>query len=64
MIVTNHDSRAVTRTTYNPETMTLLVTFSDGNGFRYNDVPPAVHAALIEAASVGAYFNKHIRNQY
>lgn len=64
MIVTEHESRAIKRTTYNPETMVLVVTFTDGNGFDYNDVPPTVHTALIEAASVGAYFNKFIRNHY
>ena len=64
MIVTEHDSRAIARTTYNPETLTLTVDFTDGNGFSYSDVPHNVHKALIEAASVGAYFNRNIRNKY
>ncbi len=49
---------------YDPETAELEIQFRSGDVYRYYAVPPSVHAALIEADSPGAYFNKHVSDKY
>jgi hypothetical protein len=49
---------------YDPASMTLEVLFHNGSIYRYFDVPQAVYSELMSAASVGAYLNSQIKNQY
>ena len=42
----------------------LDITFSTGKTYTYENVPENVAFALIEAGSVGSYFNEHIRDTY
>jgi hypothetical protein len=49
---------------YDRETAVLEVEFRSGDLYRYFAVPPSVHAALMEADSPGAYFNKNISDHY
>ena len=42
----------------------LTVTFRDGRTHTYNGVPEEEYEKLVEAASIGGYFNSNIRNKY
>lgn len=39
----------------------LYVQFHGGSTWRYRDVPADKHAEMIKAASVGAFFGKHVK---
>lgn len=43
---------------------TLEIEFLTGRVYRYSDVPFYVYEELLEAPSVGRYFNLFIRNRY
>ena len=49
---------------YEANSQTLEVEFHSGNIYQYNRVPEAVHDALMNARSHGAYFNDHVRDHY
>lgn len=49
---------------YNPETLQLEIEFHSGGVYVYNGVPAHVHAALMNAPSLGRYFAQNIKNQY
>lgn len=42
----------------------LEVGLTDGNLYRYYDVPKAVYEALLDAPSVGALFGQIVRNTF
>mgnify|MGYP005995576981 FL=1 len=42
----------------------LLITFQDGRQHTYFGVPQRVFEELIDAGSVGAYFNAYVRDRY
>lgn len=49
---------------YDPEARTLEVKFHSGGHFRYQDVDPKTHEAMMAADSVGSFFGKHIRGKH
>lgn len=49
---------------YNPDTLELYVQFSNGTEYAYSDVPESDYDGLLNAASVGSYFNDNIKNAY
>ena len=49
---------------YDPERHTLEVEFRQGRVYRYLGVPAAAHSRLVNASSIGAYFNRHIKPAY
>jgi hypothetical protein len=49
---------------YDPESQTLEILFHGGRLYRYYNVPQFHFERLIEAASVGGYFNAEIRGQF
>ncbi len=42
----------------------LMITFQDGRRHSYSGVPQRVFEELIDAGSVGAYFNAYVRDRY
>ena len=42
----------------------LRLTFQDGRRHTYSGVPQRVFEELIDAGSVGAYFNAYVRDRY
>jgi hypothetical protein len=46
---------------YDPRRHVLEVEFRQGRIYQYFDVPAAAHHDLLNAASIGAYFNRHIK---
>lgn len=42
----------------------LEVEFQSGTVYRYLDVLPEIHVALMEAASKGAYLNRYIKGRH
>ncbi|UJP11127.1 KTSC domain-containing protein [Microbacterium sp. KUDC0406] len=57
-------SSAIASVGYDPGTAVLEVEFHSAEVYRYFAVPPSVHRALLEAPSVGRYFQEHIRDRY
>ena len=51
---------------YDENTEDLTITFHRGGQvtYTYEDVPAEVHSELINAGSIGSYFNSNIRNEY
>lgn len=47
---------------YDTETKQLIVTFTNGVKYSYEDVPKLVFKDLVEADSVGSFFIKNIKN--
>ena len=46
---------------YDPQAQVLEVKFHSGAHWRYQDVSPAAHEAMMAAESIGKHFNAHIR---
>jgi hypothetical protein len=46
---------------YDPNAMTLEVEFKKGGVYQYFNVPPAVHAAMVAAPSIGHYFDINVK---
>jgi KTSC domain len=49
---------------YAEETQTLEVEFKRGTVYQYFGVPRALHRALLDAPSVGQFFNANIRDVF
>jgi hypothetical protein len=49
---------------YDADARILEVRFHSGRAYRYFDVPPAEHAVLMRADSIGGYFNRNIFPRY
>ena len=47
---------------YDEDSRTLTIEFRNGSIYEYENVPPEVHAELMNADSHGKYFHRHIRN--
>jgi hypothetical protein len=58
------ESSAVRAIGYDAATRALYVEFHDGDTYVYAGVPPREHRALLDADSIGAYFNTRIRPAY
>jgi len=46
---------------YDDETNTLGVRFLNGSEYQYANVPKEVYEGLLSAASVGGYFDQHVK---
>jgi hypothetical protein len=57
-------SEAIRSVGYDPAARTLEIEFAQRAVYRYRDVPPAVHAELMAADSLGTCFNARIRDRY
>lgn len=49
---------------YDPATSTLEVEYRNGGVYRYENVTPAAHAALVAAPSIGNHLHTHIKNRH
>jgi len=49
---------------YDDEQKILGVIFKNGNEYHYFDVPIDIYRELVNARSIGSYFNKNIRYSY
>ena len=49
---------------YDPQTQTLELEFDSGSVYQYDNVPPEVYQGLLEADSLGRYFNENIDKSY
>ena len=58
------ESSLVASAGYAPKTRTLEIQFHSGKIYRYYDVPEEVYTELMEADSVGRYFNAEIRGAF
>jgi len=58
------DSSVIHSADYDPDALTLDVTFATGRTYTYFDVPEWKFDGLITAPSAGEYFNHHIRDQH
>lgn len=56
------ESDALRSVGYDPDRRILEIEFNSGKIYRYFDVPEAVHAGLMTAASHGEFFSDHIRD--
>jgi hypothetical protein len=58
------DSTTLARIAYDSANQFLWLEFRNHALYCYFEVPPAVHQALIQATSKGAYFNQTIRGRF
>jgi hypothetical protein len=57
-------SRSLAAVGYDPLTSEMHILFKRGGLYAYPDVPPEVHAALMDAGSKGRYFYYFIRFRF
>jgi hypothetical protein len=55
-------SSSIASVGYDEASRTLEIEFHNGRIYRFFDVPPQMAQALRAAPSIGAYFNKYLRN--
>lgn len=58
------DSSVIAAIGYESALSRLEVHFHTGRVYRYFLVPQSVYDELVEAESVGRYFNRNVRNRY
>ncbi|OOW07260.1 KTSC domain-containing protein [Pseudomonas sp. MF6396] len=49
---------------YDAATRRMKIAFKQGRSYDFCGVPPEVHQGLMKAASVGAHFDRVIRDRY
>ena len=49
---------------YDADSQRMVVQFNNGAKYRYTEVPPEVHEALMGAKSIGLFFGLNIRGKY
>lgn len=49
---------------FDAETNTMEIEFKTGRIYDYFEITPPVHAALVNAVSIGQYFNAKIRDRF
>lgn len=49
---------------YDDEAQALTITFRDGRGWKYEDVPQGIWEGLKAAASAGKYFHQQIKDSF
>lgn len=57
-------SSTIARIGYDPQTQMLVVEFHNGMTYQYFDLPPQVHAEMMQSPSLGKYFGAAIRGHY
>jgi KTSC domain len=57
-------SNAIAGAGYDSETLRLDIEFRDGAAYRYNGVPSAIWAKLLQSESKGRYLNAEIRGRF
>ena len=62
MLATDVESTTLARVAYDATGQLLWLKFRSHAVYCYFGVPAAIHQALLEADSKGAYFNRHIRD--
>ena len=58
------DSSVIAAIGYDESSAILEIVFHTGRTYHYFRVPPAAHAKLLRAKSIGGYFNRRIRPRY
>ena len=58
------ESSSVTSVGFDEAVSAMEIEFAGGAVYRYFAVPAAVHAAMMDASSKGAFFNQHVRAKY
>jgi hypothetical protein len=49
---------------YGPKDRSLVITFKNGDKYKYSDVPIRTYQDLLNADSKGEHFNSEIRDTY
>ncbi len=57
-------SSAITAVGYDATTRRMKITFKQGRTYDFCGVPPEVHQGLMNAGSVGAYYDRVIKDRY
>lgn len=57
-------SSAITAVGYDPATRRMKITFKQGRTYDFCGVPSDVHQGLVSAGSVGAFYDRVIRDRY
>lgn len=57
-------SSAISAIGYDPATRRMKITFKQGHTYDFCGVPPEVYEGLLNASSVGSYYDRVIRDRY
>ena len=58
------DSSFINHLRWDSKDQQMIVTFASGSVWSYKNVPQEIYLKLVEAPSIGAVFNKEVRNTY
>ena len=61
---TVEDSSAISKVSYACNDHTLMITFTNGKNVLHTDVPPGIFTNLLQAKSVGGFYNDAVRDVY
>jgi hypothetical protein len=56
-----HESSMIQSSTYDTQSLELIVTFNGGNSYTYNGVAESDYNSFVSAESTGKGFNEYIR---
>lgn len=62
--VMQHRSSFIEETSYDHDTSTLEISFSNGRTFQYAKFPRATYTSFITSASKGKFFHARIKDAY
>lgn len=57
-------SRAIRAVGYDPNSMRMKILFTLGHSYDFCRVPASVYCGLINASSMGSYYNNFIKDRY
>ena len=57
-------STSLSEVGYDQSSQTLEITFREGHVYQYFNVPQPIYEGLMQAVSVGKFFNAEIRGRY
>lgn len=58
------DSTTLEKVGYDADSRELYLQFLSGSTYVYSDVSPETHQELLDADSIGSYFNREIKPNY
>jgi hypothetical protein len=58
------DSQAIAQVEYDDASRTLFIRFTGGGWYAYLDVAPELYSRLMQAPSLGRFFQQQVRGRY
>ena len=64
MLLTNVNSSNIASAGHDPESNIMVIQFRNGATYQYLNIPEQTYQDMLNAPSIGQYFNSHIRGKF